>query len=229
MHSHHRPLRAVARAARCAALLATLGGTSFALTAATASCSTNVERPQLHVTRVDVVGLDLSGVTLRTTIAAYNPNGFELPMRDLRATLTLEGVRAPATMSNFQAVLPPRREIPVTVDVSVPWAAASDTVRVALQRPSIPYEITGTITAEHYITVTAPFTHRGVLQRDELARTALPGGATGAVSTALDLIGQIVPLPLVHAPHTNTAADAGAAAPAPGATVADAAVAPPAS
>ncbi len=75
------PVSALRRVARAALLAAAATAAPAAPAALTASCSYNVERPRLHVTRVEWLGLDTQGVTLRATVAAYNPNDFELPLR----------------------------------------------------------------------------------------------------------------------------------------------------
>jgi LEA14-like dessication related protein len=133
----------------------------------------HVERPRFVPQHAEWLGGDAHGLALRVTLAAYNPNPFELPLRDLRATVTLANApRAEAEVTNLTVVLPPQREIPVTADLIVPWHSIPHVASAFMGASELPYQVDGTITAEHHFTVTSHFTHTGVLSRDVIAQRA---------------------------------------------------------
>jgi hypothetical protein len=165
----------------------------------------HVEHPRLTPRSVDWLGADTAGVALRVNLAAYNPNTFELPLHDLRATLTLTDHPGAATITNLAVVLPPQREVPVTVDLLVPWSAMPDAALAAVSSPVLEYRIDGTVTAERYISATAHFTQRGAVPREVLVAHAMTA-VQNAQTFLRALVGGGSPPPATRAPALATPA-----------------------
>jgi hypothetical protein len=135
-------------------------------------CNMHVERPVLHPRTVDFAGAEAEGVVFRVTIAAYNPNTFDLPLFDLQARLLVTGSSVPAQVTRLDAVLPPQREVFVTADVHVPWRAWPTAAWAAMTHPVLHYRVEGDISAEHYIAVRSHFTIEGDVARQQLIEGA---------------------------------------------------------
>lgn len=150
-------------------------------------CSVNVETPQLTPERMEWQGVDPGGVTMRVHFNAYNPNSFELPLRDLNAHLYLNDQDTGTAVTNLNIALPPRRWVPVTADVRVPWQGVPGMLLTAVTQPVIPYRLEGEVTAERYITVRASFVQQGTVEREFFTRSAggVLGGAVNAVAPFL--------------------------------------------
>lgn len=136
----------------------------------------HVERPRIAVRDLSIADVRTNGVVLRVALAAYNPNPFDLPMRDLDAVLTVGAERTPAHVDHLDTVLPPMREIPVDVNVLVPWGSLPGLVQSARNDALVAYHLEGDITVHHYIDVRSHFVRDGTIPRDELngrARAAI--------------------------------------------------------
>jgi LEA14-like dessication related protein len=137
-------------------------------------CDLNVERPRLVPREVVWQGMSPQGLVMRITLAAYNPNNFELPLHDLNATLALNGQGTGSTVTNMNVTLPPRREVGVTVDVTMPLEGGLTALAAVAAGPQIQYHLEGTVTVEHYFSVNAHFAQDGVMPRDVLTRSIAP-------------------------------------------------------
>ena len=135
-------------------------------------CSMHVETPRLTIQSAQLVGAGTGGVTFRTTFAAYNPNDFELPLRDLQATLTLAGTEAGTSVTILSATLPPLREVPVQTDITIPLSSLPATAIAAFTQPEIEYTLDGSVTVHHYLTVRASFRLNGRMPSTFLRQTA---------------------------------------------------------
>jgi len=143
------------------------------LAALGAGCNLHVERPVLRPRAIAWQSVDASGLRFRVTIAAYNPNTFELPLRDLRARVTLDGIDAGSSVSNLAARLPPRREIDITADLAIPWGGLPATALTLITRQSLRYRLDGEVTVDHYLTVRTRFTQEGTMDRSIVLGPAL--------------------------------------------------------
>jgi LEA14-like dessication related protein len=137
-------------------------------------CDLNVERPRLVPREVQWQGVNPQGVVMRIVLAAYNPNSFDLPLHDLNATLALNGQGTGSSVTNLNVTLPARREVGVTVDVTMPLEGGLTALGVLMGGPQVQYHLEGTVTVEHYISVNTHFTQDGVMPRDVLTRSVAP-------------------------------------------------------
>ena len=145
-----------------------LAAMALSLALASSGCTLHVEHPRIHVTDVAVTGARIDGLVVHVGLAAYNPNAFELPMRDLDAMITIGADRAPAHIDHLDTVLPPQREIPVAVDVLVPWRTIPHALASARSDSALAYHLEGNVTVHHYIDVRAHFARDGSIPREQL-------------------------------------------------------------
>lgn len=137
-------------------------------------CDLNVERPRLVPREVQWQGMSPQGLVMRIQLAAYNPNSFELPLHDLNATLSLNGQGTGSSVTNLNVTLPPRREVGVTVDVTMPFEGGLTALAAIAAGPQVQYHLEGTVTVEHYLSVNTHFSQDGMMPREVLTRSIAP-------------------------------------------------------
>lgn len=153
----------------------------LALAAASVGCTVHVETPRITARDLRFVGMDNNGLSFDVNFSAYNANTFELDIRELNATLWLEGNHVGAGVSNVVARLPPMRETPVTGRVTIPWHGAPAYLMAAAGSPVVNYQIRGDVRVHHYLSIRAPFESAGTVPRDFFLR-----GAQNAVNGVLN-------------------------------------------
>lgn len=157
---------------RCAAFAAVMLG-----------CTIHVEQPRMTPRAMDFRSIDAQGMWFHVQFAAYNGNTFELTMRELNSHLFLEGNDVGSSVTNVGNVtLPPMREVPMEVDIHLPWNGVPAAL-MAMQQPMVNYTLQGDVTVEHYLSVHTDFTYQGTVPREFFMR-----GATGAINNAINSV-----------------------------------------
>ncbi len=163
----------------------------LALAAVSVGCTVHVETPRITARDLHFVGMDANGLSFDVNFSAYNANTFELDIRELNATLWLEGNHIGAGVGNIAARLPPMRETPVTGRVTIPWNGAPGFLMTAAASPMVTYQIRGDVRVHHYLSIRAPFETSGTVPRDFFLR-----GAQNAVHGVINSIlpGMVSPM-----------------------------------
>lgn len=144
-----------------------------AIGAAATGCTIHVESPQLQAQSMEFTGIDGNGLAFRVVMNAYNPNGFDLTIRELNAHLLLDGNDAGSSVTAVGAALPAQRWVPVTCNVVVPWRGAPGYLMSAMGSPTVNYTLEGQVTVEHYLSVRASFSTTGSAPREFFLRGAM--------------------------------------------------------
>jgi LEA14-like dessication related protein len=156
---------------------------AVALLGALAGGCIRVEAPQLQAQSMEFTGIDGNGLAFRVVFNAYNPNGYELNIRELSAQLTLDNNAAGSSVTALGVVLPPQRWVPVTASVVVPWNGAPAYLMAAAGSPTVSYTLQGTVVVEHYLSLRASFATRGTVAREFFLR-----GAAGSVNSMINSV-----------------------------------------
>lgn len=149
-----------------------------------AGCTIHVEQPRITPRDMQFTGIDGSGLVFQVTFNAYNPNTFELVLRDLDAHLWLQGNDVGSSVNSVGATLPPMQEVPVTARVTLPWNGAPAWLLAAGGSPMVEYTLRGQVTVERYISVRASFETAGTVPRSFFLQ-----GAAGSVNGILNSFG----------------------------------------
>lgn len=149
-----------------------------------AGCTIHVEQPRITPRDMQFTGIDGSGLVFQVTFNAYNPNTFELVLRDLDAHLWLQGNDVGSSVNSVGATLPPMQEVPVTARVTLPWNGAPTWLLAAGGSPMVEYTLRGQVTVERYISVRASFETAGTVPRSFFLQ-----GAAGSVNGILNSFG----------------------------------------
>ncbi len=147
-------------------------------------CTITVEQPRITPRDMQFTGIDGSGLVFTVTFNAYNPNSFELTLRDLDAHLWLQGNDVGSTVNSLGATLPPMREVGVTARVTMPWNGAPAWLLTAAGSPMVEYTLRGEVTVERFISVRTSFEHAGTVPRSFFMQ-----GAMGTVNGLLNSFG----------------------------------------
>lgn len=155
-----------------------------AVAISSAGCTIHVEQPRITPRDMQFTGIDGSGLVFQVTFNAYNPNTFELVLRDLDAHLWLQGNDVGSTVSALGATLPAMQEVPVTARVTMPWNGAPAWLLTAAASPMVEYTLRGQVTVERFISVRANFETAGTVPRSFFMQ-----GAAGTVNNLLNSFG----------------------------------------
>ncbi|MBX3183587.1 MAG: LEA type 2 family protein [Polyangiaceae bacterium] len=116
-----------------------------------------------------------SGVTLSIDFDGYNPNGFDLSVRSVRATGTFNNNVALREVTSAPGVVTLRAKAtsPITLRVTIPWESVTAMAQL-VGRASVPYQITGAVTVGgERLNVEVPFTLNGSVTQAELTAAGL--------------------------------------------------------
>jgi LEA14-like dessication related protein len=150
----------------------------------TTGCTIHVEQPRITPRDMQFTGIDGSGLVFQVTFNAYNPNPYELILRDLDAHLWLAGNDVGSTVTSLGATLPAMQEVPVTARVTMPWGGAPASLLATAGSPMVEYTLRGEVTVERYITVRTGFETAGTVPRSFFLQ-----GAMGTVNGLLNSFG----------------------------------------
>jgi LEA14-like dessication related protein len=159
------------KAARSLLLAAALG---------LAACS-RPEPPTVRPISGRVTSIGTNGIALSAKLEADNPNAFEVSIKSLSATITLDGKYTVGTVTIPNAItLPAKKKKQFEVPISMPWGNVADVAPLALQNRDVPYEVKGTVKGgAEGIDLEMPFTETGVVTRQQIQQavgSAIPKG-----------------------------------------------------
>lgn len=163
--------------ARLRALLCTLPILLVALSLA--AC---VKKPTMSLSGAELTTISTQGLSMKIYMAVKNENGFDIQVRNVRASTVLQGrvqqFALPPIDYSPQVWLPAKQTSPVWVPVIIPWQAVFALAFETPFTPSVPYTVQGF--ADVTATSTAKldkdavqFTEQGVLSRQALLDIAL--------------------------------------------------------
>lgn len=133
------------------------------------------QEPRLHLDRVIVRGLGLTGGNLDLVVNVANPNRFDLRGTRLEAGFEVEGSHVGTVTYADEYVVPKGDSTIVTLPLRFQWKGVSAAFRSALEYGDIPYTMKGQATLETPVgRQVVPFTLSG---RAPLTRAGgtLPG------------------------------------------------------
>jgi LEA14-like dessication related protein len=137
----------------------------------------NFREPRLHLDRVIVRGVGLTGGNLDLVVNVANPNRFDLRGTKLEAGFDVEGSHVGTVTYTDDYVVPKGDSTIVTLPLRFEWKGVGSAFRSALQYGDIPYTMKGQATLDTPIgKQVVPFTLSG---RAPLTR---PGGTLPGVS-----------------------------------------------
>lgn len=137
-------------------------------------------QPRLHLDRVIVRGVGISGGNLDLVVNVANPNGFNLRGTRLETGFDVEGSHVGTVTYDDDYLVPKGDSTIVTLPLRFEWKGVSRAFRSALQYGDIPYTMKGQATLDTPVgKQVVPFTLRGraPLTRSGGALPALPGGS----------------------------------------------------
>jgi LEA14-like dessication related protein len=147
-----------------------------------AACS-RPEPPTVRPISGRVTSVGSNGIALSAKLEADNPNSFEVSIKSLTATITLDGKYNVGTVTIPNAItLPAKKKKTFEVPISMPWGNVAEIAPLALQIRDVPYEVKGTVKGgadgldlEVPFTVTGVVTHQQIQQAVGSAIPKLPG------------------------------------------------------
>ena len=105
-------------------------------------------QPRLHLDRVIVRGVGLTGGNLDLVVSVANPNRFELRGTKLEAGFDVEGSHVGTVSYTDDYVVPKGDTTIVTLPLRFEWKGVGSAFRSALQYGDIPYTMKGQATLD---------------------------------------------------------------------------------
>jgi LEA14-like dessication related protein len=139
-----------------------------------ASCK-KPEPPVLTPKETRVTTIDGTGLTVLALVDAYNPNGFDLATRSVKAHITLDdNVDLGTVTAPHGVTLPARGHTDVSIPLSLQWGDVTVVARLAASKKPMPYRLDGTVAiGGDRLSVEVPFTISGTITREQLLGAAL--------------------------------------------------------
>ncbi|MCU0692629.1 MAG: LEA type 2 family protein [Polyangiaceae bacterium] len=129
--------------------------------------------PTLQAQGAEVIDTDATGVIVRVSCVAHNPNAVALPVKSVTGSLTFEQQAVPDVVASSSATLAAKADTQVTFDVKAPWPSAAGTAGLARAGESVNYTVAGTAEFGAEGQLKAPFTYAGQFDRKLLLLGAL--------------------------------------------------------
>jgi LEA14-like dessication related protein len=141
----------------------TLG--ALGATLAVAGCSAiglNFKDPEVHLNRVNIRAIDLTGGSLDLLVAVRNLNSFVISSTKLQLGFDVEDSHVGDIDYENDFQVPKADSTILTLPVRFNWAGVGGAVRAALSYGDIPYKMKGQITLDTpWGHKTVPFTREG--------------------------------------------------------------------
>lgn len=139
------------------------------------------QKPSVVPQSVQVTGVGLLGVRLRTDLNAYNPNRFQLTVQEVSGRIVLnDSVPMGAATAPASVVLPGESWQRFAVDLDLPWLNLPAALALAHLQQQVPYTFEGHATVGGKIRLTVPLRMQGSVPAQELLRAGALGGAATA-------------------------------------------------
>ncbi len=143
------------------------------LAVASIACSPP-QPPTLTPKKASVTSVSLSGIDLNLDLDATNPNGFDVAVQSIDASVTLDGNPMGTTKVSEAIDLPSKATTPVTVPLSIPWSNMGPLAGLATSGKDVTYEVQGTAAiGSAKLNVTVPFAAKGTIPHDQLVKATM--------------------------------------------------------
>lgn len=131
--------------------------------------------PTITPKRGSVTSVGPDGVGLRLEFEAYNPNGFAINVRSVKAKATFDSSIKLNEVSSATAIsLPSKVTSPMSVDVKVPWNSLPQLMALATSKTQVPYTVEGSVSVGgDNLNVDIPFSMTGKVTQQELVTAGL--------------------------------------------------------
>jgi LEA14-like dessication related protein len=131
--------------------------------------------PTITPKRGSITSVGPDGVGLRLEFDAYNPNGFAINVRSVKAQATFDSSIKLNEVSSVTAIsLPAKLTRPLSIDVKVPWNSLPQLMVLATRKTKVPYTVAGSVSVGgKNLNVDIPFTMSGSVTQQELVTAGL--------------------------------------------------------
>ena len=128
-----------------------------------------------EVTRVTTI--TPQGIVIQATLAALNPNSFDMNTQKVMASIKLgDRVRLGPVSMPHGVKLPSGQSTRITFDLNASWLQAADLALLAAMGPTVPYQVEGTITiGGERLNIDLPFKIAGEIGQAQLIAAGLRG------------------------------------------------------
>lgn len=136
------------------------------------------QAPQLTPREVTLTELTASGASFRIKLAATNPNKFALSANSFRAHLVFDSgkIDAGTVDVNTPLALAPSTTTELDVPVTLSWQGLSALAALAVQKPTIPYVIDGTVNVGgERLNVDLPYSVSGTVTQAQITAAMFKG------------------------------------------------------
>ena len=134
--------------------------------------------PTLKPESTSVTGVSLQGISVRMTLAVYNPNDFDLKTQAVVGTINLDNkvTVGPVTVPHG-VTLAAGKSTSVTFDMNPNWQQAIDLVKLSAgSGPTVPYQVDGKMTVGgEKLNVDVPFKISGQVSQADLVAASAKG------------------------------------------------------
>jgi LEA14-like dessication related protein len=135
-----------------------------------------LETPQLTAREVEVTRVSVTGMKVRVEVDAYNPNRVDLSVKEVSATVKLDGsVKLGRASVASATTLPAKDTTRVTAELNVPWDNLVAVAPLAQKQSRIPYTVKGTARIGGKLSVEVPFTIDGTVTSQQLLTATMRG------------------------------------------------------
>jgi LEA14-like dessication related protein len=147
---------------------------SLLLAVLAASCS-KPQPPVLTPKETRVTAIDGTSLTILAKVDAFNPNGFDLATRSVKAHVVLDDNVDLGTVTAPNGVnIPAKSHTELSLPLSLKWADVTVVAKLAASAKPMPYRVDGTVTiGGDRLNVDVPFTISGTIAREQLLGAAL--------------------------------------------------------
>jgi LEA14-like dessication related protein len=126
--------------------------------------------PQITPEKVAIGAVTPTGVELRATMQAFNPNGFDLTAQEVKAKITLNRTYDVGSVASSKTLtLPSGKTTTLEVPLAVTWTDLPQVIALAALAESVPYAVDGTIAVGgQTLHLDVPFHLEGTLSHAQL-------------------------------------------------------------
>lgn len=131
--------------------------------------------PQLTPKEAKITSIDVSGFDMRVKMDAFNPNGFDLSVRNVVAHVVVDGNQDLGTVTASQVInLPANAHTLIDVPMNVKWKGLGGLAQIAAAKRPVPYTVDGTANVGgERLNVDVPFKLQGTITSAELQAATL--------------------------------------------------------
>jgi LEA14-like dessication related protein len=133
--------------------------------------------PTLTPEATRVASVTPQGIGIRVTLAALNPNDFDLNTQKVVGTIKLGDKVTLGPISKPHGIkLAANKSTNIDLDIEASWDQAAQLVQLAATGPKVPYEVEGTVTVGgESLNVDLPFKIKGEVSQTQLVAAGLRG------------------------------------------------------